>query len=142
MTLGPRFWTKVEITPGGCWEWTAALNSNGPRGYGVFWHRGRLVVAHRVAYEMVYGPIPDGLQIDHLCRNRRCVKPSHLEVVTQRENILRGTAPSAIHARQSHCLRGHPLSGENLYLVPSGGRRCRTCKRDLNRGYEAAKKAA
>ena len=82
---GGRFWSKVDKT-NECWEWTASTTGNG---YGQFWINGKLTGAHRVSYEMEYGPIPDGLQIDHLCENKLCVRPSHLEAVTQQENLRR-----------------------------------------------------
>ena len=100
-------------------------------GYGVI--RGRvpdnekLYLVHRLTYELIRGPIPEGLQIDHLCRVRACVNPNHMELVTQSENIRRGMAPSAINARKTHCYKGHPFSEENTYVSPKGERYCRTC---------------
>ena len=89
---------------------------------------GQLRGAHRVAYELEHGSIPDGYHIDHLCLNHSCVRPDHMELVSQRENTLRGTGPTAVNARKTHCPKGHPLSGDNLYIYPStGGRACRTC---------------
>lgn len=121
------FWSKVETprTWGECWEWTAAKRSDG---YGAFRSGGKLTGAHRLAYEQVIGKIPIGKQIDHLCRNRVCVNPYHLQPVTQKENILRGESPSAKQARQTHCKHGHPLSGDNISIVRNGrGRNCKTC---------------
>lgn len=108
-----------------CWKWTASLNSNG---YGQLWDPevGRARGAHRIVYEMMVGPIPDGLTLDHLCRNRTCVRPDHLEPVTNRENILRGESPSASHAKKTHCPRGHEYTPENTYQY-ARGRQCRTC---------------
>lgn len=126
-----RFWAKVaKSTPGACWEWTASLKTTG---YGQFNDgHGRIRSAHRFAYELVFGPVPEGLVLDHLCRNPRCCNPAHLEVVTQRENIMRSpTAPPALNAQKSHCKRNHPLSGDNLRIrlrpnrLPE--RVCRTC---------------
>lgn len=136
----PRFDEKVELDPKtGCWEWQACRCSGG---YGNFRHKGRVVVAHRLAYETLVGPIPEGLDIDHLCRNRKCVNPHHLEPVTRRENILRGEGQGAKHARKTHCQHGHPLSGENLYINPASGQRvCRECLRGFTRAYHARKKA-
>lgn len=110
---------------GGCWEWSGTMR---PDGYGVVWVAGRLVRAHRFFYEHHVGPIPDGLVLDHLCRNRRCVNPSHLEPVTHRENVMRGISPFAARSQQTHCKWGHELTGEGLYIHPQRGTRmCRTC---------------
>jgi hypothetical protein len=124
------FWKKVKKdgplwqgTP--CWEWTASKNAEG---YGrVNWH-GEVRKSHRVAYELLVGPIPKGLTLDHLCRNRPCVSPRHLEPVTGRTNILRGIGASAQNARKTHCIRQHPFDLPNTYWTPKGGdRQCRTC---------------
>ncbi len=88
-----------------------------------------MVYAHRAAYELYVGPIPEGLTIDHLCRNTLCVNPAHLEAVTMRENILRGTGPSAQAARKTHCLRGHPFDDGNTLFRATGKRVCRACQR-------------
>jgi hypothetical protein len=87
------------------------------------------VGAHRWSYEALVGPIPPGLEIDHLCRVRNCVNPSHLEPVTKAVNILRGESMSARHARQTHCKSGHPFDAENTRMTTDGQRRCRTCDR-------------
>ena len=114
----------------GCWLWDGLLNIGG---YGRYWpKRGdrHYKMAHRVAYEAAKGPIPRGLQLDHLCRVRRCVNPAHLEVVTNRQNVLRGVGTTAQNARKKSCNRGHPLNGKNLYTHPRNGfRRCVTCHR-------------
>ena len=122
-----RFLAKVD-TSGECWLWLAATDR---AGYGQFKIAGRQVKAHRYAYELLVGPIPPGLVIDHLCRVTGCVRPSHLEPVTNRENVRRGdTAGSGEPQRsRTHCPRGHPYSGDNLY--ERGGRRmCLQCRRD------------
>lgn len=130
-TLTERFWAKVDGRGEGvCWSWTAALASGG---YGLFTVHERMVLSHRFAYELLVGPIPDGLHIDHLCRNRRCVNPDHLEPVTCRENVLRGVSNSARNARKTHCPQGHPYDDENTYITPVGGRNCRACKRARNK---------
>lgn len=96
----------------------------------------RHVLAHRYFWEKTNGPIPEGLVIDHLCRNRACVNLEHLEVVTGRENCLRGIGPTAINALKTHCSRhGHPLSGANLILHPDGRRECRECQRESGRNH-------
>ena len=119
-----RFWAKVERqTQDACWIWMRVKS----RGYGRFWHKGRWEKAHRFAYELLVGPIPEGLTIDHLCRNRACVNPAHMETVDMRTNLLRGVGPSAIAAKATHCPKGHPYDLLNTYYNPSGHRRCRIC---------------
>ena len=122
-----RFWTKVEKTDG-CWNWTACTH----QGYGRFNHNGSAVLAHRLSYELLVGPVPTGLTLDHLCRNRKCVNPAHLEPVTRGENVLRGESLQAQNARKTHCPRGHLLSGENMSLKGSY-RRCLSCHREEER---------
>lgn len=122
--LADRFWPKVVRDPDtGCWEWTGAT----ARGYGQIWSAGQRVYAHRLAYELLVGPIPEGLELDHLCRNRPCVNPRHLEPVTHRVNTLRGVSPSAKAATQTHCVHGHPFDEANTYRLSDGARRCRRC---------------
>lgn len=119
-----RFWAKVDKRgDDDCWWWQGATNE----GYGRFFDGKGSKAAHRWAYENIVGPIPDGLVIDHLCRNRGCVNPAHMEPVTDRENILRGEGRGAKQARQTRCKRGHPLEGDNLYNRPDGSRQCRAC---------------
>lgn len=127
--LPARFTSKMEIcADSGCWLWVARMNRNG---YGSYMHpeSQRTVVAHRYAYEVVVGPIPEGLQLDHLCRVRNCVNPAHLEPVTQRENLLRGDTLTAKAASATHCPAGHEYAGANLYINPEGHRLCRECHR-------------
>ena len=123
-----RFWSKADWdirSPDRCWNWLAAKSTNG---YGRFQIARHVIgAAHRVAYELEVGPIPPGKYLDHLCRNRSCVNPEHLEPVTSRENTLRGESHVADRARQTHCLRGHNLSGTNLVPHPHS-RVCRECK--------------
>lgn len=118
--LPDRFWSKVEPEPmSGCWLWNAATFSNG---YGHIGNRKKNLLAHRVAYLALVGAIPEGLEIDHLCRVRCCVNPSHLEPVIHRTNILRGSGPSAENAAKTACQFGH------AYHVRSSGKRgCRRC---------------
>lgn len=121
-----RFLVKLTEQPNGCWQWTGAISDTG---YGSFSFGGRVGGAHRAAYQMFRGPIPRGLVLDHLCRNRGCVNPSHLEPVTQRENVIvRGFAPASIVVRTNRCKRGHEFTPENTYRRPdSGHRMCRAC---------------
>lgn len=129
------FSSRVSIDPETrCWEWQGAIAVTG---YGVCKRRGRTRFAHRAAYMELVGPIPEGLTIDHLCRNHRCVNPVHLEAVTITENILRGTSPAAQNARKTHCLRGHPFNEANTYMTPRGGRVCRACYRTHSRNWYA-----
>ena len=126
-----RFWNKVvKEGPKDCWLWIGTITANG---YGQVKHNGRDIGAHRAAYQILVGPIPDGLTIDHLCRNRRCVNPTHLEPVTTKENLRRGLSPTAINARKTHCIHGHEFTKDNTYHRKGIGRRCRTCARALNR---------
>ncbi len=121
-SLEERFLSKISFTEG-CWEWAAALDG---QGYSQISRAGRPVKGYRVAYELLVGPIPDGLVLDHLCMNRGCVRPSHLEPVTHAENIRRGYAAKP-RAQKSCCKRGHPYSGENTMNRSNGTRECRTC---------------
>ena len=117
---------KMVVADSGCWLWTASVR---PSGYGQIWTRTvegrrRLLSAHRAVWEAARGPVPDGLDLDHLCRVRTCVNPDHLEPVTRKTNILRGLAPAAANARKTVCDKGHQLQ-----LLPTGRRGCPKCKR-------------
>mgnify|MGYP001141514056 CR=1 FL=1 len=151
LTSADRFWMKVNKDGpipthrpglGPCWAWTGAA---GRHGYGNFGANGRTWRAHQWSYVHEVGAVPDGLMLDHLCRNRLCVRPEHLEPVTNGENVRRGLIPAiraAQNADQSECKHGHPLSGENLYVQPKTGYRyCRTCQRRRRAEYLARKAA-
>ena len=134
-SVADRFWTKVHKQPDGCWLWTGTKTYDG---YPKFYLKGRMARAHRVAYELTKGPIPSGLQIDHLCKVTCCVNPEHLEAVTCRENLLRGDGFIGRQARQTHCQHGHPFNEANTYVNKKGHRRCRTCHRNDMRNRRKA----
>lgn len=122
-----RLMERIKQDPlTGCWDWQGRPNYEG--GYGRMSLHGKQYFAHRLSYELHVGSIPDGMEIDHLCRNRMCVNPSHLEVVTGRVNTYRGQGPTAVNSRKTHCIRGHELTTENLYRE-AGQRRCKACVR-------------
>lgn len=133
MTGVDRFFAKVDV--GDCWLWTASGNG---RGYGKFHVDGTLRYAHRWVYEQLVGPVPAGLELDHLCRVPACVNPDHLEPVTHAENMRRG-APTG--RRKTHCPQGHPYAGAHLYVTPDGRRDCRTCRRACDTRRRAGRAA-
>lgn len=119
-----RFWSRVQKTPN-CWNWTGALN----RGYGSFLFFRKRYSAHRFAFEQIIGKVRNGLILDHLCRNRKCVRPDHLEPVTNLENLLRGEGVGALNLRKTHCKNGHQFAGVNLIItLGRTGRKERRCK--------------
>lgn len=134
-----RLWPRLVEESGGCWRWTGSTISGG---YGRIRVDGVQRSAHVVAYELVVGLVPPGLILDHLCRNRACCNPAHLEPVTFRENVLRGQGTGARYARRTHCAAGHPLEGTNLVLREDGGRRCRICRNRTGRVARRARRAA
>lgn len=136
-----RFLNKIMPQEDGCWLWTAALHS---AGYGIIGNQSGTFYAHRLSYEFFVGEIPQELDIDHLCRVRACVNPDHLEPVTRRENILRGTAGQITGARQrakTHCCNGHEFDEKNTRLNMRGSRVCRACQREWARDKYHKRKA-
>ncbi len=141
-----RYLTDRISIGDGCWEWLGNTDRNG---YGIAMsgsriggNKRRVARAHRLSYSLLVGHIPDGLVIDHLCRNRRCVRPEHLEAVTFTENVLRGESFAAKQKRQTNCKRGHPLSGRNLYVRPdTGDRQCKACRNAAVTKYHLKRRA-
>lgn len=126
--LAKRFWSRVDKTDG-CWLWTGAKST---AGYGSITVHTVQTYAHRLSYEWAHGPIAPGLVIDHLCANPSCIRPDHLEAVTQQENIQRAWE------RRGTCRRGHPRTPETLWIFPSGQRRCRICHQEWKDRRRAA----
>lgn len=135
-----RFWPKVARADG-CWEWQGAKQANG---YGYFRDDSRNIYAHRFAYIDTHGPLPPGTEIDHLCRNRGCVNPAHLEAVTRSENQRRGLN-GTLRPPQTHCKHGHALTPENTVSTSTGRRNCRLCsnrcKRESRHRQEAQRRS-
>lgn len=130
----PRFWSKVDQHSGvfvldtECWLWTASDNGNG---YPVYYHYKNQGYAHRYSWEQANSQlIPEGLEIDHLCRNTRCIRPDHLEAVTHKINNLRSTSWAAVNAIKTHCPRGHEYTEENT-RIRNGSRYCKVCDREI-----------
>lgn len=136
-----RFAAKVEVTDS-CWLWTATRHR---KGYGQFQFDGSMRQAHRWLWEQTVGPIPEGLELDHLCRVRHCVNPDHLEPVTHAENVARAASPSAAlrrhwdnwRAERPNCPKGHPYTEENTMTYPYKPRQCRTCNRERAAAWRA-----
>jgi hypothetical protein len=125
------FDARIHRDESGCWLWTGYID---PKGYGVIGVGGRkLSKVHRYSYERFIGPVPDGLQLDHLCRVRHCANPAHLEPVTNRENVIRG---NAARPDRTHCNRGHEFNEENTYINPKGRRECRVCRHAASIRYK------
>lgn len=130
------FWSRVQVgAADACWLWCGKVTARGYGSYSNF-------AAHRIAYTIACGPIPDGLELDHLCRTPLCVNPHHLEPVSGAENIRRGYSPTAINARKTHCPKGHPYTPETLRNDKRGYRGCEICRREWNAAYLRKRRAA
>lgn len=147
-TAEERFWEKVgeHSDPDACWLWQAGTTHPGnlnPRygefRYGTLKVHHKMVLAHRFAYELLVGPIPEGLTLDHVkargCTSTLCVNPAHLEPVPLKVNLLRGVGSPAVNAKKLICKHGHPFDEENTYRYSSGRRNCRTCDRIAHREH-------
>jgi hypothetical protein len=123
------------VSPADCWLWTGAIHRDG---YAAIRAGGKHRKVHRIAYELLVGPIPEGLQLDHLCRERHCLNPLHLEPTTPSENKRRGTNQNSVKTR---CDNGHPFDDKNTYIDSRGWRGCRTCRDEAKRRYLARRAA-
>lgn len=145
LSLFERLIFHSHVVTNGCWTWAGSKDKDG---YGNTKVAGKHAFAHRAMYQVCRGPIPEGMQLDHLCRNRACINPAHLDIVTSFENTMRSNAASAINARKTHCIHGHPLAGDNLSIQAaknrSGARRfrrvCLACVRRNNEKYMERKR--
>lgn len=142
-SLTERLFSRVGNMGGeGCWTWEGSFLRGG---YGRVGSGGKTKLAHRVAYELLEGPIPEGLTLDHLCRKRACVRPSHLEPVTNRTNSLRGVGPTAVNAAKESCGKGHPFCAGSTGIGITRGfrfRRCLPCHAEQERRRKAARRSA
>lgn len=132
-----RFQTLYTISQNGCWQWIGYISKEGYARIKI--SHTQVYGAHRIAYDLFVGPVPTGLEIDHLCRNRACVNPAHLEAVSHRTNMLRGEGVGAENARKTHCIHGHEFTVENTYFRPDGKRDCRACIRARVGSYQRRK---
>lgn len=136
--IAPRLARKATMGPNGCWVWTRPVNGRGYAALKVGGKKGKMREAYTLAYEISVGPVPEGLELDHLCRNRACINPYHLEAVTRRVNSLRGQSFCADNARKTHCRLGHPLT----VTIEQGRsrRRCVPCQNAAVKRYQDRKR--
>ncbi len=128
-----RFESKIEVLITNCWKWKGRIEKNG---YGRFSYKhDQIISSHRMSYLLYRGPIDMGLTIDHLCKNKWCVNPSHLEVVTMKENLRRSFNITNINEHKTHCKSGHPFSLSNTYIRPDGSRQCKICRSIAQQKY-------
>lgn len=135
-----RIFERIKIIDNGCWEWQGARSSTG---YGNMTHQGKQLQPHRVAYELEKGFIPRGMHVDHVCQNRRCINPDHLEAVTPAENTRRGGMIQALlqrHESRTHCDKGHPLTPDNI-AYREGPKRCLICVKEATKRGNAVQRA-
>jgi hypothetical protein len=130
-----RFLSKIKFCENGCWQWT----SKGSGGYGRFWTGEKQVLAHVYSYSMFKGTISRPLEPDHLCRNRLCVNPDHLELVTRTENTKRGLLVD-LRVKNTHCISGHLMDDKNTRINTDGHRMCRQCHNIKNGLYSRSHK--
>ncbi|HET7406012.1 MAG TPA: HNH endonuclease signature motif containing protein [Mycobacteriales bacterium] len=139
--VATRLWKRVDRSdPGVCWRYQGLART--PNGYAQIRHGNRMVLAHRLAFELTFGPVPAGLQLDHLCRVRDCVNPAHLEPVTNGENRLRGYIAVGKQRKlrpedRTRCPSGHPYDEDNTVINSRGARVCRVCRREATRRWRA-----
>lgn len=140
MTMVEDLMERIHVEPNtGCWLWSGSTSSDG---YGNARIGGKTVLVHRAIYEATHGNIPKGLVLDHeVCDTPACVNPDHLRPKANRDNVLRGVGPTATNARKAACKNGHQLSGNNLYVRPSGHRQCRACKNERQNKAKAQRRA-
>lgn len=134
MRTEEAFWAAVDF--GDCWNWTKCT----ARGYGFVEWDGKGRRSHRVAWELLVGPLATDVTLDHLCRNRACVNPDHLEPVTAIENVRRGIGVTARNAIKTHCVHGHPFDEKNTHYRVNGQRSCRACARAWTRRATGVKR--